>query len=414
MARRSGPLPPGATPRVASRVRSRRARPAVRAARRGEERAGRARGPGGRAGRSRLVPAGQCTGRQSARCLRPRDHGSGPDASLPEPDLRGGRRRVARSASAGPALGGGTGGPSQCGSGVGRRSGAGRVSVLRGLGRRVRRSCTLRELRQRSTGRPRTRPDPSRARSCGAPPWSRPWATICAAGASRRVDQGRPVALRVVPGPHHERFASGTFATLASMRFSVEAASNRVGLRLRRDPRTPALRAAPGVPDELDSQGMVTGAVQVPPDGEPVILLTDHATLGGYPVVAVVATVDHGGAGSVRARHHGRARAVRPRRGRRGSPGPPPRAGSGRGRPLPTGRRVRRRRGRRPGRRIRPGVSPRWPGPPGPPPRAAPRPEWTARSGPRSNHPPDCRPPAGRRLPTPVHREPGRPRRPLH
>jgi allophanate hydrolase subunit 2 len=103
-----------------------------------------------------------------------------------------------------------------------------------------------------------------------------------------------PVALRVVPGPHPERFASGTFAALASMRFTVEAESNRVGLRLRRDPLTPALSAAPGVPGELDSQGMVTGAVQIPPDGEPVILLTDHATLGGYPVVAVVAAVDHG------------------------------------------------------------------------------------------------------------------------
>jgi antagonist of KipI len=38
----------------------------------------------------------------------------------------------------------------------------------------------------------------------------------------------------------------------------------------------------------------VTGAVQVPPNGDPVILLTDHATLGGYPVLAVVAAVDHG------------------------------------------------------------------------------------------------------------------------
>jgi allophanate hydrolase subunit 2 len=101
----------------------------------------------------------------------------------------------------------------------------------------------------------------------------------------------------VVPGPHHERFAPGTFATLASRRFTVEGASNRVGVRLRRDPRTPALSAAPGAPGELDSQGMVTGAVQVPPDGEPVILLTDHATLGGYPVVAVVAAVDHGALG---------------------------------------------------------------------------------------------------------------------
>ena len=44
----------------------------------------------------------------------------------------------------------------------------------------------------------------------------------------------------------------------------------------------------------LDSQGVVTGAVQVPPDGDPVVLLPDHATLGGYPVLAVVASADHG------------------------------------------------------------------------------------------------------------------------
>ena len=67
-------------------------------------------------------------------------------------------------------------------------------------------------------------------------------------GASRRVDQSQPVTLRVLAGPHHERFAPGTFAALASIRFTVEAESNRVGLRLRRHPDTPALRRAPGVP----------------------------------------------------------------------------------------------------------------------------------------------------------------------
>ena len=44
---------------------------------------------------------------------------------------------------------------------------------------------------------------------------------------------------------------------------------------------------------ELDSQGVVTGVVQIPPAGEPVVLGPDHATLGGYPVAAVVAAVDH-------------------------------------------------------------------------------------------------------------------------
>ena len=38
----------------------------------------------------------------------------------------------------------------------------------------------------------------------------------------------------------------------------------------------------------------MTGAVQVPPGGDPVILMPDHATLGGYPVLAVVASADHG------------------------------------------------------------------------------------------------------------------------
>jgi antagonist of KipI len=39
---------------------------------------------------------------------------------------------------------------------------------------------------------------------------------------------------------------------------------------------------------------MVTGAVQVPPGGRPIVLLPDHATLGGYPVAAVVITADRG------------------------------------------------------------------------------------------------------------------------
>jgi len=106
--------------------------------------------------------------------------------------------------------------------------------------------------------------------------------------------EGEPISLRVVPGPHAEKFATDAFAALASMRFTVEAESNRVGLRLRRDPDAPPLTMAPGAPAELDSQGMVSGAVQVPPNGDPVILLNDHATLGGYPVVAVVAAVDRG------------------------------------------------------------------------------------------------------------------------
>jgi len=45
---------------------------------------------------------------------------------------------------------------------------------------------------------------------------------------------------------------------------------------------------------------MVTGAVQVPPDGRPIVLLPDHATVGGYPVVACVVTADLGHLGQLR------------------------------------------------------------------------------------------------------------------
>jgi biotin-dependent carboxylase-like uncharacterized protein len=113
-------------------------------------------------------------------------------------------------------------------------------------------------------------------------------------GVAVELDGGAPAVLRVLPGPHPEHFSPGAFAALAYMTFTVEAESNRVGLRLRAARGAPKLRVDHDAPTEVDSQGMVTGAVQVPPDGEPVILLTDHATLGGYPVLAVVAAVDHG------------------------------------------------------------------------------------------------------------------------
>ncbi len=72
------------------------------------------------------------------------------------------------------------------------------------------------------------------------------------------------------------------------------AQSNRVGIRLRAEGRAANLRSQAGGTGELDSQGVVTGAVQVPPHEDPVVLMPDHATLGGYPVLAVVASADHG------------------------------------------------------------------------------------------------------------------------
>ncbi|MEV4563973.1 biotin-dependent carboxyltransferase family protein [Nonomuraea sp. NPDC049419] len=96
----------------------------------------------------------------------------------------------------------------------------------------------------------------------------------------------RPAALRVVPGPRDDWFAGGALEVLCGRPYEVSQDSNRVGVRLR----GPELaRAREG---ELPSEGMVTGAVQVPPSGQPIVFLADHPPTGGYPVIAVVLDAD--------------------------------------------------------------------------------------------------------------------------
>jgi KipI family sensor histidine kinase inhibitor len=94
---------------------------------------------------------------------------------------------------------------------------------------------------------------------------------------------GGPVTLRARPGPQAGWLADPD--ALARTAWSVSSESDRVGLRLSGDP--PARRDG-----ELPSAGMVRGAVQLPPGGEPVVLLADHPVTGGYPVVAVVLDAD--------------------------------------------------------------------------------------------------------------------------
>ncbi|MEV7974419.1 biotin-dependent carboxyltransferase family protein [Streptomyces sp. NPDC086519] len=103
------------------------------------------------------------------------------------------------------------------------------------------------------------------------------------------VPQPSPPAelvLRVTLGPRADWFTPAAVRAFTSRAYRVSSASNRIGLRTD----GPALeRARPG---ELLSEGMVLGAVQVPPDGRPVVFLADHPTTGGYPVIAVVRAAD--------------------------------------------------------------------------------------------------------------------------
>ncbi|TDC52646.1 biotin-dependent carboxyltransferase [Jiangella ureilytica] len=99
---------------------------------------------------------------------------------------------------------------------------------------------------------------------------------------------GGVATLRVLPGPRSEWFAPDALDTLFATPYEVTAESDRVGLRLA---GAPLAAAAPGAA-ELAPEGMVTGALQVPPSGRPVLFLADHPVTGGYPVVGVVLTAD--------------------------------------------------------------------------------------------------------------------------
>lgn len=91
--------------------------------------------------------------------------------------------------------------------------------------------------------------------------------------------------LRLLPGPRDDWLSEDGLATLRTETYTVTQDSNRVGVRFDGSP----LGRHEG---ELPSEGIVTGAIQVPPDGRPILFLTDHPTTGGYPVVAVLASRD--------------------------------------------------------------------------------------------------------------------------
>lgn len=90
------------------------------------------------------------------------------------------------------------------------------------------------------------------------------------------------VELPVALGPRDRWFTDAALGRLFTERWRVSGESNRVGARLlgaTLDRRSEA---------ELPSEGMVAGAIQVPPSGLPTILMRDHPVTGGYPVIGVV------------------------------------------------------------------------------------------------------------------------------
>jgi allophanate hydrolase subunit 2 len=94
------------------------------------------------------------------------------------------------------------------------------------------------------------------------------------------------VTVAVLPGPRADWFGEAGWAELTGQAWTVTSDSNRVGLRLD---GVPLDRLRDG---ELPSEGMLRGALQVPPSGTPVLFLADHPVTGGYPVIGYVVDAD--------------------------------------------------------------------------------------------------------------------------
>jgi len=86
---------------------------------------------------------------------------------------------------------------------------------------------------------------------------------------------------RISPGPRLDWFDVGSFELLLERSLTI-LDSSRIGTRLS------GVRLVRRHRHELPSEGLISGAIQVPPDSDPVMMLADHPTTGGYPVIAVV------------------------------------------------------------------------------------------------------------------------------
>ena len=99
-------------------------------------------------------------------------------------------------------------------------------------------------------------------------------------------EYSKDAQLRVVLGPQNEMFTNEDIRLFLSQEYEVTAQSDRMGIRLSGEP----LKSKNGM--DIISDGIVFGSVQVPNSGEPIILMADHQTTGGYAKIATVISVD--------------------------------------------------------------------------------------------------------------------------
>ncbi len=105
-----------------------------------------------------------------------------------------------------------------------------------------------------------------------------------------------PAPVHVTKGVQHDWFSAETYARFLATPYLVSEQSDRAGLRLKGEPVSPSEKS------QLLTDGIPLGAVQVPQDGQPIILFVDQQTTGGYPKIANVIAADMHRVGQLRPR----------------------------------------------------------------------------------------------------------------
>jgi len=96
----------------------------------------------------------------------------------------------------------------------------------------------------------------------------------------------KTLAVRVLPGPENTLFDKKSLVSFETSEYKIATASNRMGYRME------GLALQTFHPVNLLSSGIVPGTIQVPPNGQPIVLLADAQTTGGYPRIANVISAD--------------------------------------------------------------------------------------------------------------------------
>jgi 5-oxoprolinase (ATP-hydrolysing) subunit C len=110
------------------------------------------------------------------------------------------------------------------------------------------------------------------------------------AGPERRIDLPVAVAgpIRVALGPQNDEFSDEAISLFLASEWKISATSDRMGYRLE----GPVIKHLHG--HNIVSDGTVNGSIQVPGIGQPIVLMSDRGTSGGYPKIATVITADFG------------------------------------------------------------------------------------------------------------------------